>query len=121
MDPITEGNHPGEFLLSEDNGTMSREKVTIASGQVLDAGAVLGKISSGGKYAQYDNDANDGTETAVAILFAAVDASDGDVEATVIARGAEVKADALVWQSSDEVTAGIADLLAVGILVRDGI
>lgn len=118
MSSITESGHAGGFLLSEAAGQRSREKVTIASGQNLGAGTVLGKISGDGTYAIYDNDASDGTQTAVAILFADCDASDGEQEATVIARDAEVNGEELIFQSSDEETAGIADLLSVGIIVR---
>jgi len=119
MSSITEAGHAGGFIVSEANGNRSREQVTILSGEVLEAGAVLGKITSGGKYVKYDNDGtDDGRRVAFAILYDAVDASDGDVEATIIARDAEVNGEELVWQSSDEVEAGIADLLAVGIIVR---
>lgn len=119
MQPITEKGHAGGFLLSEANGSRSREEVTILEGQNLAAGAVLGRITSGGKYVEYDNDGtDDGRRTAVAILYAAADASDGDVQATAIVRDAEVNGEELVWQSSDEVAAGITDLAAVGIIVR---
>ena len=118
MSSFTETGHAGGFILSEAAGQRSREKVTIASGQNLNAGAVLGKLSGDGTYAEYDNDASDGTQTAVAILFADCDATDGALEATVIARDAEVNGEELVWQSSDEVAAGIVDLASVGIIVR---
>ena len=85
----------------------------------IGAGAVLGRITSGGEYVEYDNDGtDDGRRTAAAILFADADASDGAVKATAIVRDAEVNGEELVWQSSDEVTAGIADLATVGIIVR---
>jgi hypothetical protein len=41
---FAEGKHPGEFLISEAPISQSREVVTIASGQNLDSGAVLGKV-----------------------------------------------------------------------------
>ena len=44
---LSEGSHAGEFLLSEANGTKSRENVTLLSGQNLKAGAVLGKVTTG--------------------------------------------------------------------------
>jgi hypothetical protein len=47
---LTEGKHPGEFLASEGNGTLSRDVVTLISGQNLVAGTVLGKITASGKY-----------------------------------------------------------------------
>jgi hypothetical protein len=118
MTTLTEGRHAGEFILSEANGSRSRENVTVASGQDLAAGAVLGKITSGGKYAAYDNGASDGTEVAAAILLDACDATGGDVAAAVIARDAEVNGECLGYLTGADEAAGIADLLAVGIIVR---
>lgn len=45
MTTLTEGQHAGEFLVSEDEGTLSRDTVTVLSGQNLVAGAVIGKIT----------------------------------------------------------------------------
>lgn len=114
MTTLTEGRHAGEFLKSEAAGARSRENVTIVSGQNLGAGAVLGKITSGGKYTAVDQAAVDGSEVARAILIGPCDASGGDVAAAVIARDAEVNGDCLDWgsQSSAEETTGIAELLA---------
>ena len=121
MTTLTEQGHAGGFIISEANGNRSRENVTIVSGEDLEAGCFLGKITSGGKYAHYNNGASDGTQTAVAVLIAKCDATGGDVAAAVIARDAEVNADELVWiddSPSSDVTAGLADLAAVGILAR---
>ncbi|HYD30028.1 MAG TPA: head decoration protein [Azospirillaceae bacterium] len=43
----TEPAHAGEFIVSEANGTQSREGITLLSGQSYKAGAVLGKITYG--------------------------------------------------------------------------
>lgn len=45
---INERVYPGEFLLSEGQGDISRESVVIAKGQVLLPGAPLGKVLLGG-------------------------------------------------------------------------
>lgn len=120
MTIFTEGKHAGEFIMSEGDGAISRENVTIVSGQTLHAGAVLGKITSGGKYKAYDNNAGDGSQTAVAILIDACDASAADTPAAVIARLAEVNGDCLDWgsQSPTQDAAGIVDLALVYIIVR---
>jgi hypothetical protein len=48
MSTLTEGKHPTEFLLSEGNGSISREEITIAAAAAaLVAGTVLGKITVG--------------------------------------------------------------------------
>lgn len=113
----------GAFIKSEGNGDISREAVTIVSGAgALLAGTVLGKITASGKYKPYDDDAADGTQTAVAILYADVDATSADVKATVIARNAEVWQERLVWgaavTTAGEKTNAYADLATLGIIVR---
>lgn len=122
MAATTQNPPVGWHIVSEGNGTYSRETVTIASGEgVLKAGAVLGKITSGGKYAWYDNSAGDGTQAAAAVLFSEVDATSADVEAVVHIRHAEVWADRLVFitgADSTAITAGKADLAALGIISR---
>jgi hypothetical protein len=119
-DSQTEKVHAEEFVISEANRFRSRENITVVSGQNLVAGAVLGKITSGGKYKAYDDDASDGSQAAAGILCQAVDASGGDKDGAILIRDAEVDGDLLNWGSNDssEITAGIADLLALGIIVR---
>ncbi|MBL6852355.1 MAG: head decoration protein, partial [Alphaproteobacteria bacterium] len=43
---INESFHAGGFMISEGPGTRSRDQITIASGQSLKAGTVLGKLLS---------------------------------------------------------------------------
>ena len=94
-----ESTHPGEFLISEANGDLSRENVTLLSGQNLASGAVLGKITVGGKYKEFDPAASDGSETAAAILFGEIDASAGDKDAVIIDGLAPVIKSLLVWKT----------------------
>jgi hypothetical protein len=47
MTTLTEDLHAGAFIVSEGNGKISREAITVASGQNLKAGAVLGQITLG--------------------------------------------------------------------------
>lgn len=122
MVTLTEGKHEGEFIGEHAMGIgYYIDIVTLVSGQNLAAGAVVGKITSGGKYAAYDNGAGTGIETAAGILYAAVDASGGDVTtARVIRRGPiVVNGNDLGWAANDAtgITAGKADLLALGIRV----
>lgn len=120
MTTLTEKRHAGGFLISEADGKLSRDNVTLASGQNLVAGTVVGKITSGGKYAVYDNQASDGTQTAAGILYAAGDASGGDLAVCIINKDAEAIEDELVWPDGSpvDVTGGTADLLALGIKIR---
>ncbi len=189
MPELTEGQHKAEFIVSEANGTLSRDTVTILAGQNLKAGHVLGKVSVGtatgaastgnvgngaltnvsvgtggkagtyvidciepaanggtfaveepggsiigtaqvgtpfvgainftltdgttdfaagdrftvvvsggsGKYKEYSPANTDGSQTAVAVLLDAIDATAADKDGIVIARQAEVNAAELVW------------------------
>lgn len=189
MSELTEGQHKAEFLVSEANGTLSRDIVTILAGQNLKAGHVLGKVSVGtatgaipsgnvgngtitdvslgvggkagtygvtciepspgggtfaveepggsiigsavvgtpfvgpvnftitggstdfaagdrftikvtggsGKYKEYNPANEDGSQTALAVLLDAIDATAADKEAVIVARQAEVNAAELVW------------------------
>lgn len=112
----------GAFIKSEANGDLSRETVTIASGNgKLLAGTVLGKITASGKYKPYDNDAADGTQTAAAILVYDVDATSADVAAVVIVRLAEVWTSRLQWAASvllAEKAPAYVELAAANVIVR---
>ena len=213
MTVLTEGQHTGEFLVTEANGSLSRETVTVLSGQNLNAGHVLGKVAVGsatgaavsgntgngtigtvsagssakagvytatciepaanggtftvedpdgvnvgtavvgtpfagpvnftiadgatdfvagdrftvtvaagsGKYKEYNPANTDGSQTAVAILYAAVDATAADTEGVVIARHAEVNAAELVWFSgadANQKSAGLAQIKTNDIVAR---
>ena len=213
MPVLTEGRHKAEFLVTEANGSLSRESVTILSGQNLQSGHVLGKVDVGtasgaavsgntgngaisavsagstakggvyiatciepaanggtftvedpdgvnvgtaavgsaftgpvvftiadgatdfvagdrftitvaagsGKYKEYNPANTDGSQTAVAILYAAVDATAADTEGVVIARHAEVNAAELVWFSgadANQKSTGLAQLKTHDIVAR---
>jgi hypothetical protein len=119
---FTEGTYTAEFLISEsEQPTYSREVVTLASGQNLGPGTVLGKITASGSYTPFDQDATDGSQHAVGILYAPVDASGGATPAVAIVRDAIVHGDLLVWPAdieAGEKTAAISELATLGLLVR---
>ena len=116
MTTYTEPYRASEIILSEANGTLSREAVTIASGSgVLNPGTVLGKLTVGGKYVPYDDGNADGSEDAAAILLEAIDATSADITASALVRFAEVKKDILQWDAAVDATAktkAYADLAA---------
>lgn len=213
MTELTEEQHAGEFIVTEANGSLSRESATVLSGQNLKAGHVLGKVAVGtatgaavsgntgngaisavsagatakagvytanliepaanggtfsvedpdgvnvgtavvgtpfagpvnftiadgatdfvagdrfaitvaagsGKYKEYNPANTDGSQTAVAILYASVDATGGDTEGVVIARHAEVNAAELIWFASADTiqkAAGLAQLKTHDIIAR---
>ena len=121
MTTLTQGQNAGEFMVSEGNGHISRETVTLASGQNLKAGAVLGKVTASGEYAEYDPTATDGSESAVAVLYDNTDASSAAQSCVAIARDAEVAGAALQWftgASAGQIATGEAELAGAGIIVR---
>lgn len=121
MPTTNEPSRPLEFLVSEANGQLSRQQVTIDAGApAMVAGTVLGRITATGKYTIYNNALANGTEIADAVL--AYDVPDVAVDqiVTVIDRLAEVHSSLLNWGSNDAagITAGTADLLAKNIKIR---
>lgn len=126
MTTFSEGRHAAEFILSESHGLRSRDNVTLYGGftgaDKLKPGTVLGKITSGGKYAASAASGSDGSETAVAVLIGWADISTGDVEASVISRDAEVNGNCLEYEATvdtdNEKAAKATQLAAVGIIVR---
>lgn len=126
MAALTEARRSAEFVLSEGNGGISRDAVTIVSGAgKLAAGTVLGKITASGKYEPATAAAADpatGSETAVAVLLYPADATSADVNAAGITRFAEVNVNLLAYDDTvDDATkraAKVAQLAAVGIIAR---
>lgn len=110
----TEANHTAEFLISEGNGQISREAITVKAGDALPSGQVLGIETATSQYAPYSNAANDGTEVAVGVLYASLPASANARAGVAVVRLAEVSAARLTGIDS----AGTADLKARNIIVR---
>jgi hypothetical protein len=68
MTEVKEGQHKGEFIVTETEGTISRETVTLLAGQNLKAGHVLGKVSVGTATAQASSgNTGNGTISAVTV------------------------------------------------------
>jgi Bacteriophage lambda head decoration protein D len=125
MTTFTEPTRALDFLISEANGSRSRDQVTLTASQgALVPGTVLAKVTATGNYVLYDDDANGGTPgagVALAILCYPVENVAATQPITVISRDAEVDAAQLTWEASNdagEITAGKADLAAVGIICR---
>jgi hypothetical protein len=122
MTTVTEGPHAGGFLISEAPGTRSRDQIVVAGGQgTLPAGTVISKRAGDSKWVAYDNaTSNAAAGKAEGILFDEVDTSNGDVDAVGIVRDAEVNEDEIDWDDNNTggVTAGTADLLEIGIVLR---
>ncbi len=123
MANLTEKPHAGSFLLSiDDDGNLSRDNIVVAEGAgVLEAGAVLGKITASGKYVLRDAAAEDGSAVAAAVLFSRVDATNADAAGVGVTRHAEVRASGLLWKAGADAAAkasGLAELKAATVVPR---
>lgn len=124
MAQFDERTYPGDWLKWEQDANYSREQVTIAAGQNLMSGAVVGMISVGGRFAAYDNGLSNGLEVAAGILVEDVNATAADRQGVIIARDAVVNPNALVYlaaQNQAARDAALVDLRTLGILARRGV
>lgn len=123
MPSITEPKNLGDLLKYEAPNLYSRDRVTVASGQTLALGAVVGMVTATSKLKALDPAATDGTEIARGVIANDVDAALADRDdGLLIARHALVARNALVWPSgitAELKAAAEAQLKAIGILVRD--
>ncbi|MCW5648356.1 MAG: head decoration protein [Ramlibacter sp.] len=83
MTTFTEGRHAGEHIVSQASGTRSRDVVTLAMGNNLAAGTVLGKASIGAASTSFSGTGN-GTITMDATTPVLPTAKVGDYTATCI-------------------------------------
>lgn len=99
-------------------GTYTTRVVTIISGQDLEAGAVLGKITASSKYNLSLSAAVDGSETPDLILLQDVDATGGDTEAVALESG-QVVGSALTLGTAHTLASIREGLRDKGILIDD--
>jgi len=123
MPTLTQAPTLGDLLKYEAPNLYSREQATVAAGQNLPLGAVVGRETATSKLKALDPAAGDGSDVAVGVLALAVDATLIDREdAILIARHAIVARGALIWPggiTAPQKAAAEAQLVALGILVRD--
>ncbi len=111
----------GECVLAVVHPVWSVDKVTLTGGNVA-LMTVLATVD--GKFKPVDFGGEGAAAQAVAVAYEAVDASAGDVQGLVLARGAVVETNALVWPSGATLvqkTAALAELKALGILARSAL
>lgn len=111
---LKETNHTAEYILSEGNESISREQVTVAAGDALLSGTVLGIATESGEYAPYNPTGEDGTKIAVAVLYTQLPASTEARQAVITARLTEVIRERLTGIDA----AAEADLKTRNIIVR---
>ena len=104
----TEETYNPDRLIAGDAKRVTRTE-TVVSGQTLGRGALVGKITTGGKLTLSLSASSDGSQVPYGIMADAVDASAGDVDGPVYLSGEF---------AAEEVTFG-ADHTAAS--VRDGL
>ena len=115
-----------DFVLSEGNGNISYETVTIASGAgKLVPGTVLGEITASKKWTASPSAevvGIEGAETGKAVLAYGVDATAADQQAVIFRRDGEVKRDYLAFHESvndaAKIAAKHAQLAAAGVNIH---
>jgi hypothetical protein len=117
------GPDASRVVLSEANGSLSRDSITVGAGAgTLVVGTVLGKDSEHGKYFPSPATASDGTDTAVAVLLFPVEATTLDVTTSAVTNYAEIAGAELTYDASvnDDTKKALkaTQLRAVGIKMR---
>ena len=122
---FAESMNLGDLLKYEAPNLYSRDRVTVASGQNLPLGAVVGMVTATGKVKQIDPSATDGTQVAAGVLMQPCDAALAErTDGLIVARHAIVSDHALQWPTgitTGEQQAAIAQLKSLGVLVRQGV
>ena len=122
MPVLHEPVHLSDLLKYEAPNLYSRDEVIVAAGQSLVLGAVVGRITATGEIVALDPTANDGRETVAGVLIeAVVTAATERKRSVIVSRHALVFGGSLVLPTtltSEQTTAAIAQLTALGIVVR---
>lgn len=108
-----------DLLLVEVKPGWSKDTALFAAGTAYPQGTVLALVS--GKYLALDPAGTGDAKKARAVAAETVDATAGDKNGVVIARGAVLESTALVWPAGAtdaQKTTAIAELEARGIVVR---
>lgn len=110
-------------LIAGDNvGPVTEGRITIVSGAgVLLRGTLLGKITTGGKYATSLSASSDGSQTPVAILANDVDATAADVTNVLVYTSGEFNERAIIFGTAHTAATTRDALRARGIHLKDSV
>jgi hypothetical protein len=96
------------------------DTITVASGSVVQRGAVLGQITASGKYVLATSAANDGSQNPSVIAADTIDASAGDALGAVYIAG-EFNGNALIFGSGITLAAAKAAFRPLSIYVKTAV
>ncbi len=115
-------NLNNDYVITEANGTMSREQILLKGGARIEAGTVLAKITASGLWTPLNVAGADGSEVARGILRDMRDALVADTRRAVAhVRDCDVNGKKLTWPAGITVNqrkAAEAQLATTGVLVR---
>ena len=104
-------------LISANSDLLYHEQLTLASGQNLVRGAVLGKVTATGKYILSASASVDGSQTPAAILVDDINASAGDAAVLGYTRG-DFLASGLTLGAGHTVASVLAAFKDIGIFIN---
>lgn len=112
-----------EALISEANGTMSREQVLFYRGPKLEPNTVMGMITASKLWKPLDLAASDGSEVAKGVLLdgRGANTTADTRRGVVVVRDADFNGKKLVWPTgitTNQKNTAIAQLGAANVLVR---
>ena len=124
MTVAIEPNNLGDLLKFEAPSLYSREEITVAQGQNLTLGTLVGQQSETDLIKALNPAATDGTQNALGALIADADASSANIKAVIVTRDAILADHAVVWPTTitlEQKTAAIKQLEARGVIIRKGV
>ncbi|WP_264377876.1 head decoration protein [Wolbachia endosymbiont (group B) of Philonthus cognatus] len=122
MSSITEQNNLGDLLKYEASSLYSRDQITVAKGQNLKLGTVVGRDKDN-MIRIINPTATDGTQTAIGAIVSDVNSTE-NAKAVIITRIAMLADHAVVWPANiteEQKAAAIKQLEGRGIIVRKGV
>jgi hypothetical protein len=119
MTSITETNNLGDLLKYEASSLYSREQITVAKGQNLKLGTVVG-CDKDDVIKVINPTATDGTQTAIGVITSDINAKE-NTKAVIITRIAMLADHAVVWPGNiteEQKATAIKQLEARGVVIR---
>jgi hypothetical protein len=124
MTVATQPNNLGDLLKFEAPSLYSREEITVAQGQNLTLGTLVGQESETDLIKALNPAATDGTQNALGALIADTDALAANIKAVIVTRDAILADHAVIWPTTitlEQKTAAIKQLEARGVIIRKGV